>query len=107
MGGSLKLIKLGSAAEVMNAGRLMQSLSMQVNLAGKTADTSIASAAISHLAVALPTLEWDASVTNQYLADDVVKNPIQVVDGHIVTPEGPGLGITVDEDKLAKYRRAI
>lgn len=107
MGGSLKLIKLGSAAEVMDAGRLMQSLSMHVNLAGKTADTSIASAAISHLAVALPTLDWDASVTNQYLADDVVKDPIQVVDGHIVTPEGPGLGITVDEAKLEQYRRPL
>jgi len=106
-GGSLKLIKLGSAAEVMNAGRLMQSLSMRVNLAGKTADTSIASAAISHLAVALPTLEWDASVTNQYLIDDVVTNPVAVVDGHIVTPDGPGLGIVVDEAKLEKYRRAI
>jgi muconate cycloisomerase len=107
MGGSLKLIKLGSAAEVMNAGRLMQSLSMHVNLAGKTADTSIASATISHLAVALPTLDWDASVTNQYLADDVVKNPIRVVDGYIVTPDGPGLGIAVDEAKLEQYRRVI
>jgi L-alanine-DL-glutamate epimerase-like enolase superfamily enzyme len=28
-----------------------------------------------------------------------------VVDSLIVTPEGRGLGITVDEDKLAKYRR--
>lgn len=107
MGGSLKLIKLGSASEVMNAGRLMQSLSMHVNLAGKTADTSIASAAISHIAVSLPTLDWDASVTNQYLADDVVADPVAVVDGHIVTPEGPGLGIKVDEAKLEKYRRAI
>jgi muconate cycloisomerase len=106
-GGSLKLIKLGSASEVMNAGRLMQSLSMRVNLAGKTADTSIGSAAIAHIAVSLPTLEWDASVTNQYLTDDIVKNPIAVVDGHIVTPDGPGLGIEVDEDKLAKYRRVV
>ena len=79
MGGSLKLIKLGGAGEVMNAGRLMQKLGMSVNLAGKTADTSIASAAISHIAVALPTLEWDASVTNQYLTDDIVENPVQVV----------------------------
>jgi muconate cycloisomerase len=106
-GGSLKLIKLGSAGEVMNAGRLMQKLKMCVNLAGKTADTSIGSAAISHLAVALPTLEWDASVTNQYLTDDVVENPVAVVDGHIITPDGPGLGIRVDEDKLARYRRAV
>lgn len=107
MGGSLKLIKLGSAQGVMEGAKLMQSLSMSVNLAGKTADTSIASAAISHLAVSLPTLEWDASVTNQYLTDDIVKNPIPVVNGHIVTPDGPGLGIEVDESKIDQYRRAI
>jgi muconate cycloisomerase len=107
MGGSLKLIKLGSASGVMEGAKLMQKLSMSVNLAGKTADTSIGSAAISHLAVSLPTLEWDASVTNQYLADDVVKNPIQVVNGHIVTPDGPGLGIEVDEDKIEKYKRNL
>jgi L-alanine-DL-glutamate epimerase-like enolase superfamily enzyme len=29
------------------------------------------------------------------------------VDGHIITPDGPGLGIRVDEDKLARYRRAV
>lgn len=104
-GGSLKLIKLGGAFQVMAAASLMQRLGMHVNLAGKAADTSIGSAAIAHVALALPVLDWDCNITNQYLVDDVAKNPVAVVDGHVVTPEGPGLGIAVDEDKLAKYRR--
>ncbi len=33
------------------------------------------------------------------------KNPVAVVDGHIVTPEGPGFGITVDKETLARYRK--
>lgn len=103
-GGSLKLIKLGGAFQVIAAADLMQRLGMCVNLAGKAADTSIGSAAIAHVALALPVLDWDCNITNQYLVDDVAKNPVRVVDGHIVTPEGPGLGITVDEDKLARYR---
>ena len=103
-GGSLKLIKLGGAFQVIAAANLMQRLDMHVNLAGKAADTSIGSAAIAHLALALPLLDWDCNITNQYLVDDVARNPVRVVDGHIVTPEGPGLGITVDEDKLARYR---
>ena len=53
-----------------------------------------------------PRLEWDASITNQYLVNDVVTNPVAVVDGHIVTSDGPGLGINVDEAKLEKYARA-
>ena len=104
-GGSLKLIKLGGAFQVLAAANLMQSLRMHVNLAGKAADTSIGSAAIAHLALALPTLDWDCNVTNQYLVDDVVRNPVSIVDGHIVTPEGAGLGISVDEDKLNRYCR--
>ncbi len=104
-GGSLKLIKLGGAFQVKAASRLMQRLGMHVNLAGKAADSSIGSAAIAHVALALPHLDWDCNITNPYLTDDIVKNPVAVVDGHIVTPEGPGLGVTVDEDKLERYRR--
>lgn len=103
-GGSLKLIKLGGASQVMAASALMKRLGMHVNLAGKAADTSIGSAAIAHVALALPLLDWDCNITNQYLIDDVVTNPVAVIDGHIVTPEGPGLGVQVDEDKLARYR---
>jgi muconate cycloisomerase len=77
---------------------------MHVNLAGKAADSSIGSAAVAHLALALPLLDWDCNITSPYLADDIVETPIAVVDGHIVTPEGPGLGIVVDDDKLARYR---
>jgi L-alanine-DL-glutamate epimerase-like enolase superfamily enzyme len=46
----------------------------------------------------------DCNITSPHLADDIVKAPITVVDSHIVTPEGPGLGVTVDEEKLARYR---
>jgi muconate cycloisomerase len=103
-GGSLKLIKLGGAFQVMEAGRLMESLGMHVNLAGKTAETSIGSAAIAHVAIALPQLDWDVNITNHFLSDDVVKNPVKVVDGHITPLPGPGLGIVIDEDKLTRYR---
>lgn len=50
----------------MKAGRLLADLDMSVNLAGRVAETSIASAAIAHLAVVLPRLDWGTSVTRQY-----------------------------------------
>ena len=62
--------------------------------------SSIGSAAVAHLALALPLLDWDCNITSPYLVDDLVERP--VVDGHIVTPEGPGLGVAVDEDQLAR-----
>ena len=102
-GGSLKTIKFGGAQAVMDASRLMRDLDMHVNLAGKLAETSIASAAIAHLAVAVPRLDWDASVTNQYLADDLVVDPVEIVDGRIRPNDMPGLGIEPSEEKIAKY----
>lgn len=106
-GGSLKLIKFGGTGQVMQAGRLMQDLGMKINLAGKAANTSIGAAAAAHIALAVPNLDWDMSLSSQYLADDVVAHPVAVEDGHIVTPsDGPGLGIAVDEDKIARYRRS-
>jgi len=42
---------------------------------------------------------------HKYL-DDIIRVPFQYKDGHLVVPEGPGLGIEVDEAKLAKYKLA-
>lgn len=100
-GASLKTIKLGGLSAVMRCGRRMDELGMYVNLAGKVADSSVASAAIVHLAAALPQLDWDVSVTCQYIARDVVRDPVRIERGHARLPDGPGLGVEVDESKLS------
>ena len=38
------------------------------------------------------------------LTDDVLADQIRIVDGSIVPPDMPGLGIEIDEDKLDHYR---
>jgi muconate cycloisomerase len=104
-GGSLKLIKFGGIGQVMEAANLMQSLGWKINLAGKAANSSIGAAAAAHIAMAIPSLDWDISISSQYLSDDVVKTPLSVKAGHIDAPnQGPGLGIIVDEEKIAHYR---
>lgn len=102
-GVSLKTIKLGGVSGVMQAGRRTDALGMKVNLAGKIADSSIASAAIAHLAVALPQIDWGVSVTNQYLAADLVDAPLQVKAGHVAPANAPGLGIVVNEARIADF----
>ena len=106
-GCSLKLIKLGGLQAVYRAALLCQSLDMKVNLACKVAESSIASAAVLHLAAALPALDWGVSLSSQYLADEVVRQPLQVVAGHAAVPAGPGLGVEVDEAQVARYRLAV
>ena len=38
-----------------------------------------------------------------YLKHDILATPLPLVDGKVQVPSTPGLGIKVDEDRLAKY----
>jgi L-alanine-DL-glutamate epimerase-like enolase superfamily enzyme len=102
-GVSLKTIKLGGVAGVASAAQQADALGMKINLAGKIADSSIASAAIAHLAVALPQIDWGVSVTNQYLAQDLTRDPLLVKAGRITPTSAAGLGIRVDEGQVSRF----
>lgn len=38
------------------------------------------------------------------LNDDILTEPLRFEDGYLYLPEGPGLGVEIDEDKLNHYR---
>ena len=103
-GVSLKLIKLGGFRAAIAAGRLCKKLGLKINVAAKIAETSIGTAAAVHLACAVPNVDWGVSLTNLYLAEDVVRQPIALRDGAVALPEGPGLGVEVDEAAVARFR---
>jgi L-alanine-DL-glutamate epimerase-like enolase superfamily enzyme len=106
-GGSLKAIKLGGLKAVHQAAVLCDSLDMKVNLACKVAESSIGTAAVLHLAAAIPKLEWGVSLTSQYLAEDIVRAPIAFTDGHASVPAGAGLGVEVDETRVRHYEQRV
>ncbi len=61
-------------------------------------------AAMIHTASAMPHLRLAIDDMNLHLVDDIiVGGKIVPVDGEVAPPEGPGLGIVVDEEKLAEY----
>jgi muconate cycloisomerase len=80
-------------------------------------EMGIGNAANLHLAAAAPeiTLAGTIPITStaeiertktaghKYL-DDIIAEPFGYEDGHLIVPNGPGLGIEVDTDKLKKYR---
>jgi muconate cycloisomerase len=105
-GGSLKLIKFGGLERTSEAAGLSDALGMKVNLAGKIAESSVATAALLHLAGAVPAIDWGLSLSSQYLAADIAAEPIEIVDGHARLPTSPGLGIEVDEDAVKRFARA-
>jgi len=97
-GVSLKLVKLGGISGVMRGAAICRAAGMAINLAGKIAETSIAAAANLHCAAAINELRYGCSPGNQVISRDVTAEPLKVEDGSMLIPDGPGLGIEVDED---------
>jgi len=97
-GVSLKLVKLGGISGVMRGAAICRAAGMAINLAGKIAETSIAAAANLHCAAAINELRYGCSPGNQVISRDVTTAPLTVVDGSMRIPDGPGLGVEVDED---------
>jgi len=61
-------------------------------------------ATAAHLAVVASTPVLSRAIDSMYYlhADDIIE-PLHLADGRLRVPSGPGLGVTVDEDKLAHY----
>lgn len=103
-GANLKTIKLGGVCATVHAMSVCGALGLNINLACKVAETSVGAATITHMGCVAPNVNWGVSITNHYLVDDVVKNPVRIVNGSIVRPSGAGLGVEVDEAQVARYR---
>jgi muconate cycloisomerase len=106
-GVSLKAIKLGGIATVVDAARLCHALKMSVNVSCKTGESSIACAAALHVASVVPNIDWALTLTHSALSDDVTAQPIRTDHGHAESLDGPGLGIDVDENRVRRHRVQI
>ncbi len=56
--------------------------------------------------VSMPAEAQSGNVGGIYYVDDLIKEPFRMEDGCVVVPDGPGFGIDIDEDKIAKYRNS-
>jgi glucarate dehydratase len=61
-------------------------------------------ASMLHLGAVLPNLTFAADAHYHHLLDDViVGGKLPYADGAIAVPDGPGLGVELDRDRLAEY----
>jgi L-alanine-DL-glutamate epimerase-like enolase superfamily enzyme len=67
-------------------------------------DLGLKTAAMLHVVASTPNFPLANDCTYYGLTDDII-SPLHVIDrGTMKVPEGPGLGVNVDEAKVAKYR---
>jgi L-alanine-DL-glutamate epimerase-like enolase superfamily enzyme len=67
-------------------------------------DLGLKTAAMLHVVASSPGFTLANDCTYYGLADDVITPPHRIERGFMAVPEGPGLGVAVDEAKVAKYR---
>jgi len=106
-GVSLKAIKLGGVRALTEAGRLCGALGMHVNISCKTGESSVACAAALHAAAVIPNLDWALTLTHTALGEDITAAPIATARGHVEALDAPGLGVSVDLDRVQRHRVAI
>ena len=72
-------------------------------LVGSVVELGIATAAGLHLAASLPELEYPTYLVGPLKYEqDISAQPLELTDGTVAIPSGPGLGIEVDEEVLRR-----
>ncbi|WP_436912228.1 mandelate racemase/muconate lactonizing enzyme family protein [Halosimplex marinum] len=69
-------------------------------------DLGIRTAAIAHAVSGIPGFTLPMDTVYYAWTDDILEEPLTIRDGSIVVPDGPGLGVSVDEDRLRAHRVA-
>ena len=101
-----KQAKNGGLWRVQRLWAIAQAAGMRI-YPGNHPSLSIATAAVAHLATAWagPIVDGVFSIgTGGEFVDDVVTHPLRPVGNLMQVPEGPGLGVEIDEDRLARLR---
>ncbi|HVX45228.1 MAG TPA: enolase C-terminal domain-like protein [Mycobacteriales bacterium] len=93
-GGIRACIKAAAVCETFQLGVAVHS----------SGELGIQLATMLHLGAVVPNLDHAADAHYHHLRDDIiVGGKMPYVDGSIAVPEGPGLGVRLDRDKLAEY----
>jgi muconate cycloisomerase len=101
---SIYIIGPGGPAASKKMAAVVEAFGMR-GYVGGALESVIGACAGLHLAASSPAIDLGCEMGGQYLLkDDVGKEQIVMKDGDYVVPTGPGLGIEIDEGKIAKYR---
>ena len=102
---ALKIAKSGGIYGMMRAAAIADAAGVAL-YGGTMLEGSIGSIASAHGFSALAQLAWGTELFGPLLLkDDIVTARPQYRDFDLHLPEGPGLGLHIDEEKLAFYRR--
>ena len=102
---SLKTHKSGGITRTNKTAAVAEAAGIRC-YGGTTLETSVGTAASLHLYCTMPNLSEGCELFGPLLlADDIVEESVQYRDSRVWVPRGPGLGVSLDEEKVSHYRR--
>lgn len=101
---AVKLPKLGGIAAARDVAAVARGAGLRC-YGGGTMETSVGTSAAAQTFGTFPDLIGSDLIGPLMRADDIVTEPLAVRNGGLCVPDGPGLGIELDEDKIRYYSR--
>lgn len=102
---AMKIAKAGGPIRALEQAAVAQAAGIAL-YGGTMLEGTIGTVASLHAWSTLKTLHWGTEMFGPLLMkDDIVVKPLNFHENGVDLPEGPGLGVEIDEDKLAEYRR--
>jgi len=102
---ALKIAKSGGPCGALELAHVARAAGIGL-YGGTMLEGTIGTAAALHAWATLDSLAWGSEMFGPLLlSDDIVSEPLRYHQFGVDLPQGPGLGISLDEDKLNHYRR--
>ncbi|MFK7855010.1 MAG: enolase C-terminal domain-like protein [Granulosicoccus sp.] len=104
-GVSIKIMKAGGLTRAQTVARMAASVGMSA-YGGDMFEAGLAHLAGSHMIAATPeiTLGCEFYQATYFLHEDILDSAFPVVDGSVVVPQSPGLGIGVNRESIERYK---
>lgn len=102
---ALKIGKAGGLYNVLKAATIAEAADISL-YGGTLLEGTIGSVASAHAFSTIKNMSWGTELFGPLLlTDDIVKTKIDFSNNSLKIPEGAGLGLEIDEEKLKFYRR--
>ncbi|MGQ7248706.1 muconate/chloromuconate family cycloisomerase [Halomonas sp. V046] len=102
---ALKIAKSGGPRGALRLAHLAQAAGIGL-YGGTMLEGTIGTVASLHAWATLPEMTWGTEMFGPLLlTDDIVTRPLTFSEFGVTLPGGPGLGVSLDEDKLREYAR--
>jgi len=101
---ALKIAKAGGPAQALKLAHVAQAAGVAL-YGGTMLEGTLGTVASLHAWSTL-NMQWGTEMFGPLLLkDDIVVTPLDFRQGHVALPQGPGLGVDIDDEKLRFYAR--